>query len=332
LATLPLTNNGKVDKKALPDVDLNMLNNGIYVSPESDTEIILAGFWRELLGLDRVGVQDNFFELGGHSLTIVRLLSRLRKNGYLMHAKDVFVYQTIREQAAFLERCEPTKLLQAHIVPLNRGGVGFPLFIVPGSDGICDEYDELAKAFETDCPVYGLLMMGVDKDEDPLTSMEEIAKQNIKWIKQIQPDGPYRFIGHSFGGHVVYEMVKQLENAGEQVGFAVLLDVAATVGNSLLHIPVRLPPNETDAEFDHRLQKLRLCNSRIVYTIEGKVNAPLIVVRGAGENWNGCGGDLGWADHSHTLETFVSPGDHFGMIKDGNAVYLAENIRRRLNL
>lgn len=77
LDRLPLTANGKVDRRALPSPAAEGAANGGYEAPEGDVEVELAGIWSELLGIEQVGRQDNFFELGGHSLLAVRLMSRV---------------------------------------------------------------------------------------------------------------------------------------------------------------------------------------------------------------------------------------------------------------
>ena len=79
LDTLPLTANGKIDRRALPppDVDRPSLEDG-FVAPRTDLEKVLAGIYAETLGLKQVSVQENFFELGGHSLLATQVVSRVR--------------------------------------------------------------------------------------------------------------------------------------------------------------------------------------------------------------------------------------------------------------
>ena len=92
---LPLSPNGKVDRKALPDVDAARPEmEREYVAPRDDLEIRLAGVWQDVLGVDRVGVYDNFFDLGGHSLLIMKVLAQL-KLLYPVTVQDFFDYQTI---------------------------------------------------------------------------------------------------------------------------------------------------------------------------------------------------------------------------------------------
>ena len=80
LDALPLTANGKVDRKALPAPDLGALQAHRYVAPRTATEAALCRIWAQTLGLERVGVEDNFFELGGHSLLAVQVISRIRRD------------------------------------------------------------------------------------------------------------------------------------------------------------------------------------------------------------------------------------------------------------
>ncbi|WP_218943668.1 non-ribosomal peptide synthetase [Exilibacterium tricleocarpae] len=79
LAALPLTANGKVDRKALPAPDNRGVSSPSYAPPLGETEQILAAIWKALLGIERVGRWDNFFELGGHSLLAIRLLSMVQE-------------------------------------------------------------------------------------------------------------------------------------------------------------------------------------------------------------------------------------------------------------
>ncbi|WP_075344662.1 non-ribosomal peptide synthetase [Tenacibaculum agarivorans] len=95
LEEMPLTTNGKLDKKALPEPDESLLSSKPYVAPRNETEIQLAAIWEELLGVEKIGIYDNFFELGGHSLLVVQLISRLQEANFNIAVKDVFSNPTI---------------------------------------------------------------------------------------------------------------------------------------------------------------------------------------------------------------------------------------------
>jgi hypothetical protein len=104
LARLPLTPNGKADRAALLALPAGRSVSGPAAEPGTPTERLVAGIWREVLGLPRIGVADNFFEIGGHSLSIVAVHARLAPHaGARLHVVDLFRYPTIRSIAAHLD-------------------------------------------------------------------------------------------------------------------------------------------------------------------------------------------------------------------------------------
>ena len=111
LDKLPLTGNGKIDKKALPDPDANDLITQEYVAPANQLEQTLAVIWQELLGLTQVGVHDNFFELGGDSIITIQVVSRARRAGYGLNPRDLFTCQTISRLAAFMDLQQEVKVV-----------------------------------------------------------------------------------------------------------------------------------------------------------------------------------------------------------------------------
>jgi acyl carrier protein len=113
LEALPLSPNGKIDRKALPEPDADGLVRGAYVAPRNETEEVLAGIWCEVLGLERVGVHDNFFELGGHSLLATRVIARIRSRlGVELPLRAMFEVAKLAElseQIDLLRWCKLTK-------------------------------------------------------------------------------------------------------------------------------------------------------------------------------------------------------------------------------
>ncbi len=96
LASLPLTINGKVDRKALPAVDhLRPVLGTEFVAPREENERILAAIWQEVLGLERVGVNDNFFELGGDSIRSIQVLGRAQRAGVNFSLQKLFQKPTV---------------------------------------------------------------------------------------------------------------------------------------------------------------------------------------------------------------------------------------------
>ncbi len=104
LDCLPLTSNGKVDRRALPKPDASATVTDEYEEPHTEPEKKLAKIWQDLLEITNIGIHDNFFELGGDSILAIQLVSRSRNAGYEMTVADVFAYQTISQ---IVKRIEP---------------------------------------------------------------------------------------------------------------------------------------------------------------------------------------------------------------------------------
>ncbi|OKO50208.1 non-ribosomal peptide synthetase [Pseudomonas sp. BTN1] len=104
LDRLPLNANGKLDRKALPALEIGQLHNQDYVAPRTELETTLAGIWAEVLKVERVGVQDNFFELGGHSLLATQIASRVQKTLQRdVPLRAMFECSTVAELAEYIE-------------------------------------------------------------------------------------------------------------------------------------------------------------------------------------------------------------------------------------
>ncbi|MGY0034995.1 condensation domain-containing protein [Pedobacter sp. NJ-S-72] len=110
LKKIPLTANGKVDKRGLPEPDVNSLLTNDYVAPRNETENTLIAIWQEVLRLDKIGVHDNFFELGGDSIITIQVVSRSRRSGYVLSPKDIFTCQTVARLSAQLAVQESNKV------------------------------------------------------------------------------------------------------------------------------------------------------------------------------------------------------------------------------
>ncbi|MBO8366769.1 amino acid adenylation domain-containing protein, partial [Pseudomonas aeruginosa] len=113
LARMPLTPNGKLDRKGLPQPDASLLQQ-VYVAPRSDLEQQVAGIWAEVLQLQQVGLDDNFFELGGHSLLATQVIGRLRERLHLeVPIKSMFTAETLGEF------CHGVETLKAESAPVE---------------------------------------------------------------------------------------------------------------------------------------------------------------------------------------------------------------------
>ncbi|OQO89834.1 hypothetical protein B1813_18455 [Saccharomonospora piscinae] len=95
LDAFPVTSSGKVDRRALSELPVEMSEGTGFVAPRNTVETRLAEVWAEVLGLSRIGVLDNFFELGGDSILSMQVVARARRNGLVVTSKDLFLRQTI---------------------------------------------------------------------------------------------------------------------------------------------------------------------------------------------------------------------------------------------
>jgi amino acid adenylation domain-containing protein len=228
VAAIPLTANGKVNRRALAQIDVEMKASREYVAPHNNTERQLIEIWAQVLNLapEKIGIHDNFFELGGHSLSAVRLMAKISKTfeqGFPPAA--IFTAPNIAELAEIIAAQETATV--DILVPIHTGGNATPIFGVPGAGGNVLSLQPLVKALGPDQPFYGLQAVGLDGKTLPLNSVEETAKANIAALKTVQPAGPYNVIGHSYGGVVAYEMTSILASHGEEVSSLVLLDSIA---------------------------------------------------------------------------------------------------------
>ncbi len=110
------------------------------------------------------------------------------------------------------------------LVPIQTDGDALPLFAIPGGGGNTLSLMSLSVVLGDRQPLYGLQGVGSDGKAAPHTSVEQTARVNIAAVKSRQPNGPYRFIGHSYGGAVAFEMARILLEQGEDVASLTLLD------------------------------------------------------------------------------------------------------------
>ncbi|MGW8444292.1 amino acid adenylation domain-containing protein [Paenibacillus sp. S33] len=103
LEKMPLTTNGKIDRKALPIPDLGLAFARTYIAPRNTMEHLLASIWQHVLGVERIGIEDHFFDLGGDSIKAIQVSSRLFEAGYRFEIRDLFKNPTIKQLAGHIQ-------------------------------------------------------------------------------------------------------------------------------------------------------------------------------------------------------------------------------------
>jgi amino acid adenylation domain-containing protein len=222
MEALPLTPNGKVDRKALPAPEGDAYGAHAYAAPVGETEAALAGIWAEVLGVERVGRHDNFFELGGHSLLAVQVISRMRQVlGVEAPLAHLFSHPTVESLSALVSGSEP-RVQEDRAIPIRPSGSQPPLFLAYEGAGSIAYAQVLHPHVDAEIPVYAL--PAPSPADAPLRTVEGMATRLVRMIREVQPSGPYRLGGWSFGGVLAYEVAAQLIGRDETVEFVGMFD------------------------------------------------------------------------------------------------------------
>ncbi|WP_158659472.1 thioesterase domain-containing protein, partial [Pseudomonas amygdali] len=231
IEVMPLTANGKLDRRALPKPDVARSQQG-HVAPRTEFEQRLAALWEQVLQVERVGLNDNFFALGGHSLLAVSLAGRIRETfDVSIKLHDFLLMQTLGELADFM-RTNEAKVKSAVIVMNANRSDNAPLFCLPPGGGGTYSYYPLAGQLSDSRPVYGLVNKAYVVPGWFDTSWQEMVDYYVEQIRMTQPHGPYNLLGWSMGGALAIEVAHVLEREGDTVSFLGLVDtqLPASVG------------------------------------------------------------------------------------------------------
>ncbi|WP_262062109.1 AMP-binding protein [Streptomyces sp. STR69] len=240
LDALPLLPNGKPDRNALLGGRRDGPEAGTAagpVEPRTPEEARLLPLWRSVLGNDGVGVTDDFFAVGGHSLLATVLITRIRKEfGAAVSLRHLLAAPRVDRLAPALAGLGAGRAdgpggpdgapeHQGPLLLLREGRPeAAPLFLVHpmGGDIVC--YQPLVRALPAGPrPVHAFRAPGLDGGPVP-RDLRELAARYLHELRRLQPSGPYRLGGWSFGGAVAVEMARQLSFDGERTELLVLLD------------------------------------------------------------------------------------------------------------
>ncbi|MDY6852516.1 MAG: amino acid adenylation domain-containing protein, partial [Thermodesulfobacteriota bacterium] len=218
LDALPLTSNGKVDRKALPALSADQERLGrTYKAPRDSLEIQLVKIWEKTLSRGNIGITDNFFDLGGHSLLAIQVISQIKKYlGKEIAVADLFKHPDIEHLSAIM-RSEGWSSRFSLLIPFQPLGSKPPFFCLHGAVA------EAANLIGLEQPFFGGIPHGFFGGRIP-ASVEEIAAEYLREIRTVQPEGPYYVGGYSFGGMVAFEVAQQLKSQGQKVALLVLID------------------------------------------------------------------------------------------------------------
>ncbi|MBN6040525.1 non-ribosomal peptide synthetase [Amycolatopsis sp. 195334CR] len=223
LDALPLTANGKVDRRALPAPDFG--RGDTRGTPRTATEQTLCELFAEVLGLPEVGTNESFFDLGGHSLLATRLIARVRAAFEVeLGVRALFEAPTVNGLARQLATGGSGRALET-LLPLRSTGSATPLFCIHPGGGMSWSYASLVPHLDPDVPVYGIQARSLTGKQAPAT-VREMVLDYLDEVRAVQPTGPYRLLGWSFGGVAAHAMATELQARGEEVELLVMLDAA----------------------------------------------------------------------------------------------------------
>lgn len=232
---IPLTSNGKVDKKRLIDTAKEKLAQSTNESakPTNETEEFVLGLWKKVLSIDSMGIDDDFFDLGGHSLKAVQLMAEIKKlKDINIPLASLIQNTTVRTFAPLLTSEDQNSYWQC-LVPIRPKGSKTPLFLIHGAGLNILLYQSLTHHLKDDRPIYAFQAKGLDGSRELSNNIEEMADDYIEEIKKVQPNGPYMLLGFSLGGFIAFDMAKKLAEKGNEVSFAGIIDSVSSMAKHL---------------------------------------------------------------------------------------------------
>ncbi|WP_341271465.1 amino acid adenylation domain-containing protein [Clostridium cellulovorans] len=237
LDTIPMTSNDKVDRKALP-APYEVVKELIHEEPKTSEEKIMVELWKQVLGIEEMGVTDNFFEIGGYSLKATELMFKInREFNVSISFAEIFKNPTARELTKVVNilvanaenhRGSETRVSDESnkgCMLLKDGNIqDNGLFFIHDGSGEIGGYIDLTTRLTTDSKVWGIRADKLSGYAPEDRTIESIASKYISFMKKVQPSGTYNIVGWSIGGSIAFEIVRQLEEANETIGYFAMID------------------------------------------------------------------------------------------------------------
>ncbi|MFM8858727.1 MAG: thioesterase domain-containing protein [Methylocystis sp.] len=368
LEKLPLTANGKLDVRALPLPEV--VGEGDYRAPQTPTQRLIADLYGELTGASRVGLDDSFFALGGHSLLAMRLVARVREAlGIELPLRALFEQPTVEDLAQILEKHDLSREYKP-LIPLRYKKGSRTLFCIHPAGGSALVYMNLVQLVDSSWSIMGLQARGLELQDSPFDTIEEMIGCYVDAIKEHQECGPYHFIGYSAGTAIAHEIACALEKGGERIAFLANLDGYVPEPDSLSRAPSKvellrgyllevtecidanmdyddllrhglnylikqgLIPAEAQIEhFDRIIEEMILSSKRVIgYNLhKGSFNSVYFSADGAEVSEETKNDRQKWEDHCGSVEYISVPAAHNKMLEHEASFILACHLNRYLS-
>jgi acetoacetyl-CoA synthetase len=256
-------------QRSVAEAEAALSAGGIEALPAgASTEDKVRAIWETVLGLDGIGDDEDFFALGGTSLQAVQVFTLIRERLDVdLPLSALIETPTVAELTESVE--DPGRHFQP-LVQMRSGEDGPPLFLVHSVWGDVLGMRQLTIAMKSGVPVYGLRARGLNPGEEPQRSVEEMAATYVEVIRGLQPEGPYRVAGHSFGGLLAFEIARLLGEQGEEIDWLGMIDAELSLA---AHPPARRRRYRLSLPFHYARAALR--DPRAALRALGRVPAAL---------------------------------------------------------
>ncbi|KIL19230.1 Malonyl CoA-acyl carrier protein transacylase [Bacillus pumilus] len=231
LDEMPVTTNGKVDQKALPDpAETISLSQGDD-KPVTEAQQLIVTAFKDVLGVKQVGIHDSFFDLGGDSIMSIQAVAKLKEQGIRVDPKWIFMHPAPAQLAAHVDAMPEAgehveRSPKDYVIELKKGAPAEPrIFFAPPAGGTVMGYIDVAKLMTHQGAVYALQSPGLYEDEEPqFLHYTELVSIFVEAIETFYRPGVDYLAGHSMGGHLAYGMNQRLCHAGKAPKGLIILD------------------------------------------------------------------------------------------------------------
>jgi thioesterase domain-containing protein/acyl carrier protein len=333
LDALPLSPNGKIDRRALPPPDASTRSATGYAPPRTPDEQVLAGIFAEILRVERVSLDDDFFELGGHSLLATQVTARVRAQlGRDLPLVALFEARTVKGVCEALR----TRATYTPLVSLAAEGTRPPLYCVHPLGGTVFCFADLARHLAPSYPLYGLQAPGLTQDAPPRASIEELAALYVEVLRARQPTGPYHLAGYSMGGLIALEMARRLHTGArlaiiDAVPPQPWMRALPEADDAQLLAEALGAPDASsalDKETPGLLPMLRAHQRAMLAYEPAPYAGPLVVLLSDGTL--AAGGAEAWRALAPLAKIHPLPGDHNSLLHEPHVAVLAQRLEEWL--
>lgn len=262
LDCLPFTNNGKLDKRKLPYINVKEIISKEKKLPSNDFEYKLLNLWNKVLKTNSENITDNFFEIGGNSLLAAIMMSRIYEKYEVNIPLDIFYKEPTIEGISDWMKDSNNHNENTSFIIYNKNANN-NLFCFPSAFGNASEYFNLAKEMSS-FKMYAFNLI------ENFT-----INHYINEILKVQKEGPYTFIGYSLGGILAFEAAKEMKKLGKEVSKIIMFDSYAFDLKTSTQIKCFMEDLKNNLEFD--IDKVIDSVTHIVKCInfEDKIDIPI---------------------------------------------------------